>query len=1260
MFEDGDRHDIFNPSLSWITKSGVHLEYTPEDTLTSAIFVGGENTLPPEMTYTLTTESCSIIGENKNVESQCNSKNYFSAPNYLFYGNKTNNSFENSKIAVASGSECQLTLECDGDLLNTDPKKPTNHPTLPKKPASFLRRRQGVSAWCSKLRRQGLPITDPAAELLRRQCTNSSQIPISKKASLNKFTNLQKTNSQPTSMSNDVSFATASPNGLPLNRIDESRKSNCTTTTVGNLKGVVVNDVNYNHNKEEESAESNLEEKSVVDHLPTKLMHSSINESTKEAIDLEEFELLEDLAETSSFSNLTNTSLLSKVNKISAFSRRDEKLSKEILKSDKSFTTCCGPRELTTNGKPGPHIQIYSDHIIKDSILTENKSNSNNKIKLHINETQNNNMPCNFNLPSSDNHCNVENILATPGLLTKECKITRFHTTKPSNNQIQSSSLSLASDRQLEQPTNHHQVILRKQTSSLPSTDDYDFDDSHSWSGDNSEINDTILVSGYNLADASLTDCGDDFANQPDELTVIRPTSTFIPNKSSTLLPCHRVTTIPNSLSNPSDACTELPETDVRHNQKFTSFLSKDAPNNTTDNTIVEQLKSEQDSVSIPTPCDSDEGVLKQWVSRLEAEVKRFKVENANLNKLKIEAQDSLRRIESEKSRFDENKTKVQKEFEEYKENEIRKLKKEKRVLEEYQRALRTMPNKKDREEIERLKQELEESRVDMGKREVRWHAALSRLRTRNEELETERDELKGRISRLEEERISLQAKLAKLQVTSNQESNSSKQQALRQTVNSISQSISLTPLTNIGGIVLKSSDDTHSQHSRQQTITHSSSPSSLASHPLISKLNKPGINTNDHKQNASSSTNKVSHDISQLYNENINSINNNIKVCQQESNSSITGTRESIASGGGYFTGDDDCISVSGGSSGRMVRLSSRSNNVANDDDNNVVAMNNDSNYGINEQESVNYIVKKQLVFLRMYRPFWIKTVHQNHVLYEEGNEDDCLYSNFCILSLINCQVYVISTNDSCYITTVHLYILMLNHHNSQLQDTIKKVDNSCHEKLPVPGTAASGTVIRSVKHTDGSVEQTYSNGAIVISYANGSVKEIFPDTVTIVVSLFNGDIKRTLPDGRVIYHYAADGTVQITFPDGTEEIQFSDGRHEIIHPNRQAIPDKINQSIATVNPLKSLTNEHMCQLSSNSHGDKEILFPNGQREIHSSTGIKCRIYPDGTMKTIFPDGHHETRYSSGRLPSTSATVFLYSVDSMCLTFQLILIDRF
>ncbi|TGZ58391.1 hypothetical protein CRM22_009672 [Opisthorchis felineus] len=178
--------------------------------------------------------------------------------------------------------------------------------------------------------------------------------------------------------------------------------------------------------------------------------------------------------------------------------------------------------------------------------------------------------------------------------------------------------------------------------------------------------------------------------------------------------------------------------------------------------------------------------------------------------------------------------------------------------------------------------------------------------------------------------------------------------------------------------------------------------------------------------------------------------------------------------------------------------------------------------------------------------------------------------------------------------------------------------------EKLPVPGTAASGAVVRSVKHPDGSSEETYVNGATVISYANGSVKEVFPDRKTVLVSLFNGDIKRTLPDGRVIYHYAGDGTVQITYPDGTEEINYADGRQEII-------PPKSTQKSQGENTVKLSGTELTSRRLPN--GDREISLPNGQREVHSVTGIKCRIYPDGTTKTVFPDGRHETRYSSGRL---------------------------
>lgn len=59
------------------------------------------------------------------------------------------------------------------------PSKPCTNMSkgVPPKPANFLRRRQGMAAWCSKLRRQGLPISDPAAELRN----NSSKLIYSKK-----------------------------------------------------------------------------------------------------------------------------------------------------------------------------------------------------------------------------------------------------------------------------------------------------------------------------------------------------------------------------------------------------------------------------------------------------------------------------------------------------------------------------------------------------------------------------------------------------------------------------------------------------------------------------------------------------------------------------------------------------------------------------------------------------------------------------------------------------------------------------------------------------------------------------------------------------------------------------------------------------------------------------------------------------------------------------------------------------------------------
>ena len=75
-------------------------------------------------------------------------------------------------------------------------------------------------------------------------------------------------------------------------------------------------------------------------------------------------------------------------------------------------------------------------------------------------------------------------------------------------------------------------------------------------------------------------------------------------------------------------------------------------------------------------------------------------------------------------------------------------------MFEKYQKAARTGPDKKEREEIENLKNQLTELQEEMKRREGRWTAASSRLKNRIETLENENKELKEEIMILERDRI--------------------------------------------------------------------------------------------------------------------------------------------------------------------------------------------------------------------------------------------------------------------------------------------------------------------------------------------------------------------------------------------------------------------------------------------------------------------------------------------------------------------------
>ncbi|CAH7305926.1 centromere protein J [Phodopus roborovskii] len=169
--------------------------------------------------------------------------------------------------------------------------------------------------------------------------------------------------------------------------------------------------------------------------------------------------------------------------------------------------------------------------------------------------------------------------------------------------------------------------------------------------------------------------------------------------------------------------------------------------------------------------------------------------------------------------------------------------------------------------------------------------------------------------------------------------------------------------------------------------------------------------------------------------------------------------------------------------------------------------------------------------------------------------------------------------------------------------------------------------------RHPNGKVEQLLSDGRTVITFPNGTRKEISADKKTILIKFFNGDMKKVKPDQRVIYYYADAQTTHTTYPDGVEVVQFPNKWTEKFYPDgskKTVFPD------GTVKQLKDGCEETVFPdgtcVTVKRNGDKTIMFSNGQKEIHTAR-FKRREFPDGTTKTVYCNGCQETKYASGRV---------------------------
>ncbi|XP_005038181.1 PREDICTED: centromere protein J isoform X2 [Ficedula albicollis] len=146
--------------------------------------------------------------------------------------------------------------------------------------------------------------------------------------------------------------------------------------------------------------------------------------------------------------------------------------------------------------------------------------------------------------------------------------------------------------------------------------------------------------------------------------------------------------------------------------------------------------------------------LLRERLAELENEIERFRAENTTLTKLREEREHALASIRKEIADFERKKAQELAEIEEYKKKEIKKLQKERKVFEKYTTEARAIPDKKERDEIQALKQQIAELQEDLKKKEAKWSTTHRRLKDQIEALVNENFELKEEIRIMEKFRL--------------------------------------------------------------------------------------------------------------------------------------------------------------------------------------------------------------------------------------------------------------------------------------------------------------------------------------------------------------------------------------------------------------------------------------------------------------------------------------------------------------------------
>ncbi|XP_043552208.1 centromere protein J-like [Chiloscyllium plagiosum] len=589
-------------------------------------------------------------------------------------------------------------------------------------------------------------------------------------------------------------------------------------------------------------------------------------------------------------------------------------------------------------------------------------------------------------------------------------------------------------------------------------------------------------------------------------------------------------------------------------------------------------LPAQMNSSSANIQEDDQSRQLQVKLLQLETEIERFKVENTTLAKMKEKQELAMESLRKRMDQFEHEKIEEIARLDEYKKEEMKKLQKAKQLSAKHS-ATRAIFDKKENEEMEFLKQQLSQLQEDFRKNESKWSHAHKCLRNQIDTLTKENIELRDELKAVDCHR---QEPMKKTEISKKFE-------------------------TPVSDAIIKGTSQRVScrQRSRSSTPTGRRMPMERRLTPVDSELKLSG------KLTKRPENRKIE----------VREIHTRSPVHQRSRSGTPTGWKTSFQD----RSTPDPALNIQqctpNHQRGRERKSPAPSVNLSVFQRVNSTSCTRgvqSSNSGSSEDNSCMHLQTTERV-----------SRSQNNTPKRQIQETQTLNQSSALRSQERPPSGCRSRSATPRGRKTPLDSFDLEQKISRPSSVLSRKESTYFKRK-----VTNNNVREEIRYPDGKLEQFLANGSRIITFRNGTRKEVSADGQCVTITFFNGDVKTFMPDQKVIYYYADAKTTHTTYPNGMEMLQFPnnqiekhypDGKKEIIFPDqtvKHLFPDGREESIFPDGTIVNLQN----------NGDKTIEFNNGQREIHTSQ-YKRREYPDGTIKTVYSNGRQETKYSTGRV---------------------------